>query len=229
MPRSHRDDSNDCSSANPAHLTTPFCRHAATEAVGRCHKSLTYMLRRLTGDAALSDDLCQEALCVALEKLQAGKIEDSSRLPGFLRSTARNLYLNEVHKTRRRRRSGEVPIDASVDGPTLLEVADGSSSPLDQLLLEEARARVRRGLSELPNERDRRVLVQVYLSQNDKPEVCAAMGVSPNQLNVMLFRARRRLKALLISPDLTSPDLTAPDLASSDLTSSDSAPCDRAA
>lgn len=174
-------------------------RGAEAELVERYNRGLMLLLRRLTGDPALSEDLCHETLRIVLEKLRAGELREPERLAGFVRGTAKYLHANEVRKVGRRRRAGESPVPTEPE--EVPEVADAGPGPLDRLLQAEDQQRVRRLLGELGSERDRQVLLQVYLAETSREEVCSAMGLSPLQLNVILFRARQRFRELVESAE----------------------------
>lgn len=52
-------------------------------------------------------------------------------------------------------------------------------------------------LEELPTPRDRDLLVRFYLNDESKDDVCAALGLSDEHFNRVIFRARNRFRALL--------------------------------
>ncbi len=56
-------------------------------------RGLSLMLRRLTGDPALADDLLQDTLALVLTKIRHGEVREPERLAGFVRSLARNLWI----------------------------------------------------------------------------------------------------------------------------------------
>ncbi len=161
---------------------------AETELVERYSRGLSYMLRRLTSDPALAEDLHQETLRVVLEKARAGAIEQPERLNAFLRGTARNLLLAELRKrSRRRTEVGEAPV----------EPVDPAPSPLARLARVQDRHLVRRLLAELSQPRDREILFRFYLAEEPKDDLCRDLGLSPQQFNLVLFRARQRFRQLL--------------------------------
>jgi RNA polymerase sigma-70 factor (ECF subfamily) len=76
-------------------------RAAEAELVERFSRGLRLMLRRLAQNAALADDLFQETLALVLEKLRRGEVREPERLAGFIRSTARNLFIADRRKEAR--------------------------------------------------------------------------------------------------------------------------------
>ncbi len=64
---------------------------AEAELVARCGKTLRFLTRRFTRDEADGEDLYQETLMLALEKIRQGEVREPERLAGFLRALAKNL------------------------------------------------------------------------------------------------------------------------------------------
>ena len=164
-------------------------RRAEEELVERYGEGLTFLLRRWTRDREAAADLYQESFQLAIEKIRRGELRDPDRLPGFLRSLARNL---STHHYRRESSRGnrETPIATEFEPP------DQSPGQLGALLRQEKIGLVRRLLSELPVERDRQILLRFYLREEDKERIREDFGLSRAELNVVLFRARRRYQSL---------------------------------
>jgi RNA polymerase sigma-70 factor (ECF subfamily) len=152
------------------------------------------MLRRLAQNPALADDLHQETLALVVEKVRRGEVREPEKLAGFIRSTARNLFIADRRKEARYR-----PLDDGDDeeGPRpVVTLVDRGPAPLDKVLAGEEARQVQRLLGELRYDRDRQVLLRFYLSDDSKEEICAALGIEPERFNVILFRARERLREL---------------------------------
>ena len=75
---------------------------AESELVERYSRGVLYLLRRTTRDPDLADDLHQETFRVVLERLRGKGIAEPERLAGFIRSTARNLFIGDYRKRARR-------------------------------------------------------------------------------------------------------------------------------
>lgn len=164
-------------------------RAAEAELAERYGRGLSYLLRRLSGDPALAEDLRQETLRLAIEKARTGGIREPERLAGFLRGAAKNLALAEHRRGRNR---FEEPADA-----TEADVPDSGADPLTRLLRDEEAALVRRLLGDLRSDRDREVLYRYYVAEEEKEAICSALGLGRVHFNLVLFRARERLGRLL--------------------------------
>ena len=72
---------------------------------------------------------------------------------------------------------------------------------LESALVDDERKRmVRSVLAELSG-KDRTILRMVFLDELDKSEVCATMQVNRGYLRVLLHRARKRLKDIVLKHD----------------------------
>ena len=163
---------------------------AENELVARFSRGLLLMLRRLVQNPALADDLHQETLALVLEKVRRGEVREPARLAGFIRSTARNLFIADRRKEARYRALDE----GEEEGRPAL--ADRGPAPLDRVLAEEEARQVQRLLSELRFDRDRQLLLRFYVSSDSKEEICADLDIEPQRFNKVLFHARERLREL---------------------------------
>jgi RNA polymerase sigma-70 factor (ECF subfamily) len=164
-------------------------RGAEEELVELYGEGLAFLLRRWTRNLEAAEDVYQETFKRALEKLRGGELRDPRSLPAFLRGLARNLSI-DYYRGESRRGGRERPIDAALDPP------DDRVGQLGTLLHEEKAALVRRLVAELPRARDREVLLRFYLREEDKERIQADLGLTGTELNMVLFRARRRCQAL---------------------------------
>lgn len=156
--------------------------------VRRYRTRLVFVLRQRTRDPELSEDLAHEALAVVIQRLRGEGLEDPTRLYGFLHRTALNLLRNERRKVQRRRTDADERIEAHADsapGPLRYAVQASEVALAEQLL------------GELGNPRDRELLMRYYVLEHDKPEICAALGLSSAHFNRVLYRARKRSEELL--------------------------------
>jgi RNA polymerase sigma-70 factor (ECF subfamily) len=162
---------------------------AETELVERYRHGLLYLLRRVTGDPASSEDVFQETFQVLLRRIRAGELREPDKLDGFVRQTAKNLAMKERHRSGQRTGAAEWEPDR---GP-----ADPEEGQLVRLLREEQARLVRQVLGELRSARDRQVLFRYYLAGHDKEEICRDLGLSSLNFNLVLFRARERFRKLV--------------------------------
>lgn len=169
-------------------------RAAEAALVTRFSRGLMLMLRHLAGDAALAEDLHQDTLALVIEKIRRGEVREPERLAGFIRSTARNLFIAD-----RRKAARYITLDAGGDDegaqPAPRLAATGPAG-LDQVLADDEARQVRRLLGELRFDRDRQLLIRFYLADEGRDEICAALGIEPERFNQVLHRARERLREL---------------------------------
>lgn len=131
--------------------------------------------RRVSGDAATADDVLQETYLRLLQaRVRAGH---PSELRAYLFRIATNL-LND--RFRRSRRGG---------GP-------GSRAEATVEARFDRASEVRRGLERL-HPRERQLLWLAYAEGSTHDEIAQATGLRSSSIRTLLFRARRRLIALL--------------------------------
>lgn len=161
--------------ASPAHVQAALLRE---------YPGLTAMLVRRLGDPQLALDLLQDAVATTLHKLQSGTQVPPDVLAGYVFRTA----MNHLRNHRRRERAW------AEDEAALERCADEAASPLEASERDATRRLVRRVLAALPSARDREVLVRFYLDEEDREQVCAALGLSALQFNQVISRARERMR-----------------------------------
>jgi len=165
-------------------------RRAEGELVERFSRGLRLMLRQLTQDPSLAEDVFQETFRLVVEKARGGEIHQPEKLAGFLRSLARNLLIADRRKAVRYTGLGEG--EEAVD-----RLRPPEPEPqLDRVLRQEEALHVRALLAELRFDRDRELLLRFYLSDDSKQAICADLAIDPERFNRVLFRARERLREL---------------------------------
>ena len=163
---------------------------AESELINRYSRGLRFLLRRKTRDTELAEDLLQDTWAVALEKMRQKPLDQPERLSGFLSGIARHLALNELRKTGRQR--------TSVSTDIINLVPDESANPMRQASRAEVCRHVRILLDELKQDRDRQILERFYVKEQEKEEICRKIGVDGSHFNRVLYRARQRLRDLLL-------------------------------
>lgn len=163
-------------------------REAEGELVRRFLPGVDYHLGRLTRDKTLREDLVQDTLKLVIEKIRANQIRNPELLARFIRQTAKNLFIADYRKKKRRGEgdfldSGEEPVNPRAD------------PQLDLQRRQEA-ALVHQVIDSLGTERDRRLLYRFYIVQDDKFSICADLDMDPVIFNRILHRARTRFKEL---------------------------------
>ncbi len=166
---------------------------AESELVARFSRGLLLMLRRLVQNPALADDLHQETLALVLGKIRRGEVREPEKLNGFIRSTARNLFIADRRKEARYRSLDE---DGEEGARPASALADRGPAPLQRVLAVEEARQVQRLLAELRYDRDRQLLLRFYLSDESKEDLCADLEIEPERFHQVLFRARERLREL---------------------------------
>jgi RNA polymerase sigma-70 factor (ECF subfamily) len=162
---------------------------AEAELVERFNRAVSFLLRRLARDEAVAEDLYQETFRLVIEKVRGGELRQAERLPGFVSSMARNLFLGSVRRGGRRQKwQGDSEMTETAPDP--------APGQLAKLLAQERAAIVRRVLAELKNDRDREILSRYYIADQDKEDICRDLDLSDLHFNRVLFRARQRYKEL---------------------------------
>ncbi|MEM8932796.1 MAG: sigma-70 family RNA polymerase sigma factor [Acidobacteriota bacterium] len=161
---------------------------AEAELIERCGPALRFLSRRFARGDADADDLYQDTLVVALEKIRHGEVREPERLAGFLRALAKNLSIQ-----RYRRRA----VDAETANEPAIAIADDPRpGPLGDLLHGERIRRTRRLLDELSQPRDRAVLFRYYIAEHSSAEICSDLGLRSEHFYRVLHRARSRFQQL---------------------------------
>src|SRR4051812_22338287 len=155
------------------------------EQVQREQSRLRCSIRALGVRAEAVDDIAQEAVVIALTKLE--EFDRSCDFGLWVRQIARRLVANERRKESRRSLilSGRVT-------DHLLELAAGQSSGGESQEREEELTALRQCLAELPK-RDRELLQQRYFEDLSPGAIGSRLGFTSNQVRQMLLRLRRAL------------------------------------
>jgi RNA polymerase sigma-70 factor (ECF subfamily) len=140
-------------------------------------------LARITGDPRAADDLLQETYYRFLRSHAAHESDDHRRIDLFRIATnlARDLH--------RRPRIDSVRMDDALETADPGTIGDGASHVADRLDLSRAMARLK--------PRDRSMLWLAYANGSTHEEIAGILGLRVGSIKLMLFRARRRLAALL--------------------------------
>jgi RNA polymerase sigma-70 factor (ECF subfamily) len=163
---------------------------AEVELVDRYRRGVTIILRAESSDASAVEDLFQDTFRIALEKIRRGDLREPSRLSGFLCALARNLVVEHFRRVAARRlASGDL---------LLAELASPRPDPLEDLLRSERGVVVQQILSEMPSDRDRRILFRFYVAEDAKASICQDLALTSLHFNRVLFRARERYRVLYL-------------------------------
>ena len=162
---------------------------AETELVERYSRGLSYVLKRRINDDERARDLLQETLLIAIAKLREVELDNPGRLAGYLRGIAIRVTQN----ARRKRDREPTPIDNE-----LVEAfTDQAAGPFARLSVDESRAAVHHLIDRLPTPRDRELLRRFYTEEQDKQDICAALDLSSEHFNRVLYRAKQRFRKIV--------------------------------
>jgi len=154
---------------------------AERELVMRFHRRVELMAWARTRDREAAADLAQETMLAVLQALRGGKLIHPSRLPGFVRGTAKNLVNNHLRGLTTRRQE---PI-ASLPNPGLDPERRADSA--------ERMERVRRALAELGPD-DRMVLLLTLVEGLNPREIADRLRLSSEVVRKRKSRAVARMR-----------------------------------
>jgi RNA polymerase sigma-70 factor (ECF subfamily) len=178
--------SSDASASEPALLVLAQSGddEAFGELVRRRQSGVRGLLRRLSGDAALGDDLAQDTFVRAW--LTLGQLRDRSAFGGWLRQIAVNVWLQHA-------RRASVPLDF-VSGDELEQAApvDRPVRLADRIDLDAALTRLRAP--------ERLCVVLAYSEGMSHGEIAAATGLPLGTVKSHLSRGAARLRRWLAPP-----------------------------
>jgi RNA polymerase sigma-70 factor, ECF subfamily len=153
----------------------------------RTARAVWLYLSRLSGDAQLADDLLQETYYRFLRIERA--YEDEAHRRKYLFRIATNLVL-DGRRTRLRMPVVPVPSEDSPDAANVIGSHADEVARRTDLSLAMARLKPK----------DRALLWLAYVHGSSHREIAASLGLKASSIKLLLFRARKRLAALLRSP-----------------------------
>ncbi len=154
-------------------------------------------------DRALADDLLQESYLRLLQARGAPRNEEDRRR--YLFRIASNLLADERRAGRRSvqlappgrdARDAGATGDGAPSGELHASSAPGMLGAVDPAAQGDTNVEISRALAELPAQQ-RRLLWLAHVEGWDHREIAAIVGVGATSVKVLLFRARKRLAALL--------------------------------
>jgi RNA polymerase sigma factor (sigma-70 family) len=115
-------------------------------------------------------------------------LTNPARLPAFVHSVCHNVALEMIRSKTRYRQMPETAEDPR----------DPAADPHDAVVTRERRQLVREILARLPK-KDRDLLRLAMLEEVEKEELCRRFQVTEGYLRLLLYRARARFRAELLS------------------------------
>jgi RNA polymerase sigma-70 factor (ECF subfamily) len=161
---------------------------AERELVDQYQRGVRLIVARSSRDRSVVDDICQDVMCLAIEKIRAGAVREPERLSGFVAAIARTKVIEhfrgiEARGAREARAQGLKPAPPP--------------DALEQVLARERAELIRDVLDELGSDRDRQILLRYYLADEEKLRICRDLKLTTVHFNRVLFRARERFRLLL--------------------------------
>jgi RNA polymerase sigma-70 factor (ECF subfamily) len=166
---------------DPADVALAMDEDAFRAFYDRTSRALWGYLSRTSGDRQIADDLLQECYYRLLKSQVVFESEAHRR--NYLYRIGTNL----VRDSKR----GARPLFAAGVDVASLEAPQGSADP-------EARTDVRRAMGRL-KPRERALLWLAYAQGSSHREIADVLGLKTASIKLLLFRARRKLAALLQS------------------------------
>ena len=163
---------------------------AETELAERFGAPLLFLLKRWTRDPETAEDLRQETLRLALEKIRRGEVREPDQLAAFLRSLAKNLS-TQLYRRKGERADLREDLDASTS-----ELPEKGPGPLHHLLSQERARLARQVLQEMGSDRDRQILLRFYLGEETAERICGDLDMTREHFYCVLHRARQRYRRL---------------------------------
>jgi RNA polymerase sigma-70 factor (ECF subfamily) len=163
-------------------------RLAEDELVRRFSRGVSIIIGQALADPSAAADVYQDTFRLVLLKVRSGEVRDPERLAGFVCGIARSLVIEHFRRASRLKERHEGEPDRQIASP--------EPSQLEQLLRHERAALARRVLSELPSDRDRKILYRFYIEDDEKENICADLGISALHFNHVISRARQRYKKI---------------------------------
>ncbi len=116
-------------------------------------------------------------------------IREPERLGAFVNSVCNNVLLEYYRSA-----SQEATSDDEEAG---INIPDPAISVVDVIANRQTQRKVREILDQL-QEKDRRLIKEVFLEERDKDEVCRDLGVDREYLRVLLHRAKKSFKSIYL-------------------------------
>jgi len=136
----------------------------------------------LTGNAALADDLVQDAIERAIRR--SSQLRDLRRLPGWLRRILHNLYVDEIRRGRGRGKEQDI---AELADDLALSVAAYDGGAIREFV---------RALALLSLEH-RQILLLAGLEEMNYREIAQELDIPIGTVMSRLARAREKLRSLM--------------------------------
>lgn len=164
-------------------------QRAETEMYERYRKGLLFMLRNRS-NSSVAEDVFQETWLTVLNSVRNGKLQKPESLAAFIVQTGRNQLIMYFRRNER-----YVEMDEGAWGTVVDE--NETHNPEKQKASEQLKNYVKQAIDCLDNERDRTILQDHYLKEQDTSSTRADLQLSSEHFSRVLYRAKSRLKTLI--------------------------------
>ena len=161
---------------------------AESELIAHFRDPVLHIIRRNAGNPSLVDDFSQDTFLTVIRKIRNGDVKQPESLGFFVAGVARNHTIEQMRLMRKR---------AGEDLEHAERVPDPSPNQLDQLQASKDLAEIREVIGEL-RPRYKELLLRYYINEEPKRAICAGLGLTSEQFDGVLHRARQRLKTLYL-------------------------------
>ena len=161
--------------------------------VAAYEKNVYNIALRMVGDPEDAADMTQETFIKAYRALSS--FRGDSKFSSWLYRIASNVCLDFLRSRSRHPQVSLSTVDE--DDRATLELPDMRQNPEEQLMKKLGLEAVRRGLEQLP-EQQRQILVLRELGGLSYAELAQTLGLEEGTVKSRIFRARKRLCALLL-------------------------------
>jgi RNA polymerase sigma-70 factor (ECF subfamily) len=150
---------------------------------------LQNILRDLTDDACLRQDLSQEALLTVLLRVREGKVREPEKLASYCAQTARFILIGWFRRVGNQQNN-------FVEADHLHTPHDPS---IEAAICEQRQSLLETMLSRLNIQRDREILRRNYINDEDKTELCRLFELPEDHFDRVISRARSRLRKVVLT------------------------------
>lgn len=163
---------------------------AEAEFVSRYLGCVRAILLKRTSSIQVASDLSQDTFIIALRRLRAGALENPACLPAFVRQIAVNVSIDHFRRERRY---------VQRDGDSIAALAFHRDHKGRHIDSQTTKSMLRRAIGQLSVPRDREILRRFYLGDENKEQICADLRLSAPHFDRVLYRARTRMRHLIMS------------------------------
>ena len=146
------------------------------------------MFHTRIGDRALAEDMCQECLATAWQQIRDGALREPQALAAYIHSIATRILNRGIsQQIKDRELQAQVALGGQVESlPDIWHEA----------YEKELRERIVEWLRQLPG-RDGDILWRHFFTRQTKDEIAAEHGISGSHYDVLLHRAKKKLKRII--------------------------------